>query len=127
MVRDKVLEHDAATGQIKATHTLPESVDATTHEWGYVAYRDGLLFGTATIREAIDAKLRRRGNPGSDATDTIFAIDVQSGEHLWSYQGKSIAHHTIALSQNRVFFIDSSVTANSEPPSCVKTRPSWKS
>ena len=32
MVRDKVLEHDAATGQIKAIHSLPPSVDSSTHE-----------------------------------------------------------------------------------------------
>ena len=108
MVRDKVLEHDAATGQINATHSLPESVNAKTHQWGYVAYRDGILFGTATIREAIERQRRRRGNPGREATDTIFAIDVKSGEHLWAYQGKSIAHHT---APNRVFFIDSTVTS----------------
>ena len=112
MVRDKVLEHDAATGQIKATHNLPPSVDSTTHQWGYVASRDGLLFGTATIREAIKRQRRRRGYPGRDTTDTIFAIDLETGEHLWAYQGKSIAHHTIALAPDHVFFIDSTISSD---------------
>ncbi len=111
MVRDEVIEHDAATGEIRATHKLPPSVDAKTHEWGYVAYRDGILFGTATEREVIERARRRRGQPGPANTDTIFAIDVDTGKHLWAYQGGSIEFQTIALGPGRVFFVDSSVTS----------------
>lgn len=111
MVRDKVIQHDAATGKIKATHGLPSGVDAKTHAWGYVAFRDGLLFGTATVREVIERQRRRRGNPGTAATDAIFAIDTKTGKHLWMHQGKSIAHQTIALGKDRVFFIDSTITS----------------
>ena len=111
MIRDKVIEHDAATGKIKARHSLPASVDSKTHDWGYVAVRDGHLIGTATIREVIERAQRRRGNPGSAATDAIFAIDTKTGKHLWTYTGKSIAFQTIALGPDRVFFIDSSVTS----------------
>ena len=50
-------------------------MDHETHEWGYVAYRDGRLIGTATTREIIARQIRRRGNPGDAATDAIFAID----------------------------------------------------
>ena len=112
MIRNKVIEHDAATGRVKVTHEIPPSIDSNTHTWGYVAYQSGRLIGTATIREAIARADRRRGNPGTDATDTIFAIDAKTGEHLWAYSGKSIAHHTIALGPDRVFFIDSSVTSD---------------
>ena len=111
MVRDTVFQHDAATGAIRTEHALPSSVDSATQEWGYVAVRDGLLIGTSTVREVVERALRRRGNPGTSATDAIFAIDVKSGEHLWKYQGKSIDFQTIALGQDRVFFIDSSVTS----------------
>ena len=80
MARSKVYEHDAATGEIKRTHELPESIDHEKYEWGYVAYRDGLLFGTATTRpELIELNRRRRGNPGDAATDSVFAIDAASG------------------------------------------------
>ncbi len=112
MARTKVYEHDAATGEVKRVHELPPSVDARTHEWGYVAVRDGRLYGTATTRpELIELNLRRRGNPGDAATDSIFAIDAASGRHLWKYQGQSINFQTIALGPERVFFIDSSVTS----------------
>jgi len=112
MARAKVYEHDAATGEVPRVHELPPSVDPKTHEWGYVAVRDGLLFGTATTRpELIELNLRRRGDPGDAATDSLFAIDAASGKHLWTYQGQSIHFQTIALGPKRVFFIDSSVTS----------------
>lgn len=110
MVRDKVLQLNQATGKLEAEHLVPEDKRAE-HEWGYIAYQDGLLFGTATIRKEIAARNRRRGRATEDATDGIFAIDVATGKHAWSYQGKSIAHHTIAIGPSRVFFIDSTITS----------------
>jgi outer membrane protein assembly factor BamB len=113
MARSQVFEHDAATGEVRRLHELPASVDPKTCEWGYVAARDGLLFGTATTRvELIELNLRRRGYPGDTATDSVFAIDTASGKHLWRYQGQSINFQTVALGPNRVFFIDSSVTSD---------------
>ena len=111
MIRDICYQLSPDTGAVQAEHSLPKAVDPKTHDWGYVAYRDGLLFGTATRRQDLDVRLRRRGRVTDDATDSIFAIDVETGEHLWSYAGKSISHHTIALGPDRVFFIDSTVTA----------------
>ncbi len=111
MVRDKVFEHNFDTGHVERVHLLPESVNRETHEWGYMALRDGLLIGTATTREVIAQEMRRRGNPGDAATDAIFAIDLKTGEHLWRYQGKSIDFQTIALGPDAVYFIDSTVTS----------------
>ena len=33
------------------------------------------------------------------------------GEHAWAYKGKTIAHHTIAIGEQRVFLIDSTITS----------------
>jgi outer membrane protein assembly factor BamB len=104
-------EIDLSTGELRRTHQLPPAADEETQQWGYVAYRDGLLFGTATTRAEIEAARRRRGKATEDATDMIFAIDTASGEHLWQYQGNSISHHTVALGPDRVFFIDSSINS----------------
>jgi outer membrane protein assembly factor BamB len=111
MVRERVYAHDVATGEVRAIYSLPDSVDPETKQWGYIGYRDGRLIGTATTRETIARRFRRRGNPGAAATDAVFAIDTETGEHLWVYQGKSIDFQTIALGPDRVFFIDSSVTS----------------
>lgn len=106
------VELDAATGQLRRVHRLPPELDGAVYQWGYVAYRGGLLFGTATIRQELAEKQRRRGKVTEDATDVIFAIDLATGNHAWQYQGKSISHYTIAIGPDRVFFIDSSITSD---------------
>lgn len=108
---DKCYQHDQATGELIATHSLPTEADEGKHQWGYIALHDGILIGTATIREELDARRRRRGRVTEEATDSIFAIDLKTGKHLWSYQGKSISHHTIAIGDDKVCFIDSSLTS----------------
>lgn len=110
-VRDLCLELDAATGKTMATHRLPKKYDDGTREWGYIAYSNGRLIGTATVRKEAEARLRRRGRKTEDSTDGIFAIDVKTGKHLWAYEGGNITHHTIALSDEGVFFIDSTITS----------------
>lgn len=109
-VKDQLIELDAATGETKRIHRLPPEKDNGEYEWGYVATESGLLFGTATIRKELEAKLKRRGLKTADATDAIFAIDIETGKHLWTYKGQSISHHTIAISPENVYFIDSSIT-----------------
>lgn len=109
-VRDQCLELDAATGETLRVHRLPQALDDGQHQWGYVATQGGRLFGAATVRRELEARERRRGRRTQDATDVLFAIDLQTGQHLWSWQGQSISHHTIALSSDNLYFIDSSIT-----------------
>jgi outer membrane protein assembly factor BamB len=110
-LKDECFEVDAATGKVTAVHRLPKDYDDGTREWGYVAHHNDILFGTATLREEVEARLRRRGRTTADSTDAIFAIDTKTGEHLWAYRGGSISHHTIALSDENVFFIDSTISS----------------
>lgn len=110
-VGDKLIQVDAATGEQIAIHKLPPGKDNGDYEWGYIATSGDLVFGTATMRAQLAANQRRRGRVTDDATDSIFAIDVTTGKHLWSYQGKSISHHTIAIAPDKVCFIDSSITS----------------
>ena len=111
MLDSRCLQLDAATGKLQATHLLPSGKNVKEHEWGYVALSEGMLIGTATRRKRLDAARARRGKQTTDATDAIFAIDLKTGKHLWSYQGKSIDFRTIALGPGRVHFIDSTITA----------------
>ncbi|MDA7916104.1 PQQ-binding-like beta-propeller repeat protein [Verrucomicrobia bacterium] len=112
MQRNECIELDVVTGEEMARHLLPESARGETHEWGYVSYKDGILFGTATIRAELDKKLRRRGRTTDDSTDGIFAIDAKTGKHLWHYNGNTIAHHTVAIGDDSVYFIDSTITSD---------------
>ncbi len=110
MEEEVCYEIDAATGKEKAAYRLPEEFRKKEgHQWGYVSYRDGILFGAASVRN--EAKIKRRGRRTDDETDGIFAIDVKTGKHLWAYRGsKTIEHQTIAIGDDAVYFIDSSIT-----------------
>lgn len=108
---DKCYQLDMETGAVQAVHPLPPGKDDGNHQWGYVAVNSGLLIGTATVRKELEAKLRRRGRVTEDATDAIFAIDLATGKHLWTYQGKSISNQTIAIGPDKVCLIDSSITS----------------
>jgi outer membrane protein assembly factor BamB len=111
LMGDKCYEYDAATGEIVTAHSLPGDKKGEEYEWGYIAIEGGRLYGTATLREYIEERLRRRGKATTDHTDALFAIDLKTGKHLWSHQGQSISHHTIALGGRRVYLIDSSITS----------------
>lgn len=105
-------ELDTATGETVRVHDLPEARANGEHQWGYIAVHGNLLFGTATVMDSVEAAQRRRGRITKDATDAIFAIDLTTGEHLWTYQGQSISHRTIAIGPKRIFFIDSTITSD---------------
>ncbi|MFK7776743.1 MAG: PQQ-binding-like beta-propeller repeat protein [Gimesia sp.] len=111
MMKEFCYELDAATGKTVQKIALPEKLNDGKHEWGYLAYQDGMLFGTATTRNELEKRLKRRGRKTDDSTDAIFAIDVKTGKPAWSYQGKNIAHHTIAIGPEAAYFIDSSITS----------------
>ncbi len=102
---------DAATGEVERVHRLPQELDNGKYQWGYLAVQDDILFGAATVRTELEARQRRRGRQTEDATDSLFAIDLENGEHLWSFQGQYISHHTIAVGPREIFFIDSSITS----------------
>ncbi len=110
MEQAECIELDSATGEERAVHLLPEAVRDGTHEWGYVSYDDGILFGTATIRTELEGRMKRRGRKTEDLTDGIFAIDVASGKLLWHYRGQTIEHRTVSVGDQSVYFIDSSIT-----------------
>ncbi|QDT91976.1 outer membrane protein assembly factor BamB family protein [Gimesia algae] len=111
MMKESCYQLDAATGKTVAKIPLPEKLNDGKHEWGYLAYQNGMIFGTATTRKELEARQVRRGRRTEDSTDALFAIDVKTGKPAWSYQGKNIAHHTIAIGPEAAYFIDSSITS----------------
>ncbi|MGI9473739.1 MAG: PQQ-binding-like beta-propeller repeat protein, partial [Rubripirellula sp.] len=101
---------EAQTGKVVAEYTTPESSDGVERAWAYLAYDKGQLFGTSTIREELEARMRRRGLTVKSQTDAIFAVDVETGERMWTYRGDNILHTTIAVGPEHVYFIDSSIS-----------------
>jgi outer membrane protein assembly factor BamB len=109
-VNDQCTALDAATGKVLAEYKTPESADGIQRAWAYLAYDDGQLFGTSTIREELERRMRRRGLTVKSQTDAIFAIDTKTGQRMWTYRGDNILHTTIAIGPERMYFIDSSIS-----------------
>lgn len=109
-INDTCTAFDAATGKIVSEYKTPETSDGVERAWAYLAYDNGQLFGTSTIREELEARMRRRGLTVKSQTDAVFAIDTETGERMWSYRGENILHTTIAIGPERIYFIDSSLS-----------------
>lgn len=101
---------DAASGDIVAEYDTPEPSDGVERAWAYLAYDQGQLFGTSTIRDELERRMRRRGLTVKSQTDAIFAVDTKTGERQWVYRGDNILHTTIAIGPEHVYFIDSSLS-----------------
>lgn len=110
LIEDACIQFDAATGKVVRTLKIPGAGTKKDLEWGYIAYHDGLLYGTETERVEKAAEIARRGKTGSISTDKIFAYDVNTGALKWEHQGKHISHVSIAIGGGRLFFIDASLT-----------------
>ncbi|MBN2268975.1 MAG: PQQ-binding-like beta-propeller repeat protein, partial [Sedimentisphaerales bacterium] len=95
-VEDKCLRLDAATGETRATYSLPPGAEGEYPKWGYIAYVDGVLYGTSMTNRGV--------------SNSIFAIDAGGNSTLWHHSGKNIVNLTIAIGDGWVFFIDSSIT-----------------
>lgn len=109
-VNDQCIALDAVTGKVDATYQTPESSDGIQRAWAYLAYDDGQVFGTSTIREELEQRMRRRGLTVKSQTDAVFAVDAKTGKRTWTYRGSNILHTTIAVGPERMYFIDSSIT-----------------
>ena len=110
-VNDTCTQLDAATGQVVRVHRPPAAEDDIPRVWGFVAVHDGQLYGTSTIRTELERQFRRRGLTIKSATDSLFAVDIKSGEKRWTYRGGNVLHVTISIGGGKVCFIDSTLSA----------------
>ncbi|MFQ6130728.1 MAG: PQQ-binding-like beta-propeller repeat protein [Armatimonadota bacterium] len=90
------LRLDAATGETKSTYGLPAAVAGDGHKWAYVAAVGDLLLGSSSTR--------------AQFSDSVFAVNPESGDHAWVHQGQNIRNNTIAVDEGRVFFADDRAT-----------------
>ncbi|MDY0168288.1 MAG: PQQ-binding-like beta-propeller repeat protein [Thermoguttaceae bacterium] len=107
----RCLAFDARTGRQKFAA-------ACKGEWGYVATVDDLLLGSETRRfasyryQTLDTEvLIWRDHMPVVCSDSLFALDRQSGEKRWDYAPAPsrgvIINPTIAAGGGRVYFVES--------------------
>ncbi len=105
VVGEDCLRLDQATGETSAIYHLPPSQDDNQRKWGYVACVAGKLFGSV-----IPGNRERSGAASERRSHALFALDIDSGNLLWTYQGKDIWHMSIAIGAGCVFLADTVVT-----------------
>ena len=112
----RCLRLDAANGSLISEYRTPpiptaSSPDSERPAWGYLAWVDGVLFGsTANSEHVVTYRyLNRGGDMTTQFTEStgLFAIDTRTGKQLWNYQASdSIRHNSIAIADGKVFLID---------------------
>jgi len=60
--------------------------------------------------------------PGMMTSDSVFALDVKTGDVKWVYRGSKIAHPTISVGDGIVFLVESSVTSGQKEAALAEKR-----
>jgi outer membrane protein assembly factor BamB len=116
-VRDgsRCLRLDVTAGTLIGEFQTPPETDKPNDKvrppWGYIAWDDGILLGSAANPEHVVTYryVDRGGDMTRQLTESthLFAIDTVSGERLWTYEAKhSIRHNAIAVVDGKVLLID---------------------
>ena len=103
------LRIDAATGKLRARFTTPAARGEPGRTWGYLATNEDVLLGSTANDDHVTMWAWREGDmrdmPGE--SDSLFALDAVSGEHLWTYEAAdSIRHNAVAAGAGTVYLID---------------------
>ena len=97
---------DLNTGKTLAEYTTPAPAAAKNRAWGFLAYRDGMLYGTIA-NEQHSVSPRYRINRLFTESVLLFAVDVQTGKIRWRYKpAGSIRNNSIAVGSGSLFLID---------------------
>jgi len=84
----------------------PVNSSARDCNWGYIAYADGLLFGSVLNNEHTVSP-RYKGIRLRNESVLFFALDADTGRLKWKYQPQhSVRNNTIAIAGGMVYLID---------------------
>ncbi len=102
----RCLRLDLATGKLKREFTTPVAADAVNRNWGYLAWENGVLFGSV---ENAGHNVSARYALTNLRTESVsfFAVNPDTGAVKWQYQPKgSIRHNAVAIAGDQVFLVD---------------------
>lgn len=123
---ERCLKIELATGRKLAEFAAPVSADAPDRDWGFVAYSDGLLFGSV-LNRAHTVSPRYRDIRLRTESVLFFALDAQTGELKWQYRPQhSLRNNAIAIAAGRVYLVDRQIALAdriTEPTPNGKHRP----
>ncbi len=103
---DRCLKIDLATGKWLRTFNTPVAASARDRAWGYIAYADGLLFGSV-VNDEHWISPRYWGIRLRNESNLFFVMDADTGELKWQYKPThSVRNNAIAIAGQRVYLID---------------------
>lgn len=94
--RGRCLRIDPLTGRTLKTYRAPPSPKRGNTGWGYLATEGKLLFGSTQY--------------GFTVSDSLFAIDIDTGKTVWTHEARSMRNMAIAVDGGKIFLVDSRST-----------------
>ena len=108
-VQDTCWGIDAANGVVRQVYNLvPGSREDWEYQWGYVARVGEKLVGSAVKHGSAytDFSAWYDGTKSPKVcSDTLFALDKDSGKVAWSYGEGVIINSTITIGDGRIYFV----------------------
>lgn len=102
----RCLRIELASGKLLREFTTPVAADAVNRNWGYLAFENGLLFGSVENQGHNVSPRYQLTNLRTESV-SFFAMDPATGALKWNYTPKgSIRHNSIAIAGDRVYLID---------------------
>jgi len=103
-------------GALQRVVELPKGYTRTKYDWGYVARKNDLLFGSVVKKNTSytdfwggDAWYDRTSGAGTGGpvVDVLFCYDVTTGQPMWTRRNGLVINTTIAVGKQGVFFVES--------------------
>ena len=115
-IQDKCWVLDHRDGTLEHVFDLPGEWATGDYDWGYVAQKDGVLFGSVVRKGMVYTDFwggaswyDKTSGFGTDkvCSDTLFAYDLDTQELLWTRQNGLVVNTTIAAGAGAVFLVES--------------------
>ena len=103
---NRCIQLDLNTGKKIAEFLTPTTEKDKNRAWGYLAYQNGLLFGSVSNEEHRVSPRYERSKLYPESTK-LFVFDVKTKKMKWEYAAKnSIRNNTIAVGTKSVYLVD---------------------
>lgn len=103
---DRCLQLDLATGEQVAEFHTPVEKEEKNRAWGYLAFKDGLLYGSV-LNDEHKVSPRYKLTKLRSESVLLFAIDTITRKLKWRFEPQhSIRNNAVAIDADHVYVID---------------------
>lgn len=102
----RCLRIELSSGKLLREFATPVAADAANHNWGYLAWENGILFGSVENQEHNVSPRYQLTNLRTESV-LLFAVNPDSGAVKWQYKPRgSIRHNSVAIAGEQLYLID---------------------